>query len=592
MRCLMPMCLALGILLGCGGSSSTGNSGAPVGGTGGSAPVTGTSASVNVHLVDGPTTAYKAIYLDITQVEISQDGASWITLATLDRAPINILSLTGGVSETLAQGATLTAGSYGQMRLILAPTGNSIVLDDGSSHDLKIPSGAQTGIKLVGDFVVQTGTTADIFIDFDGAHSIQVVKAGHSGKYILRPTVRAFELAVTGSISGTLTDADGNAPLAGAEVMAEVLDGSGNPSVARHTTTDGSGHYTLDLLPVGSTYYVVSLPVTAGPPMKVYDPRASDGFALSPATPLFTYDAAFTQDAALGEVDGMLTPVAGAEQSDEVDLQATLGGHLFILDATMAVVDTTQETFSFPDLPAGPYDLVALRTTTPASGPATVQASGSVPAAVVASSTLDVVIGFSGTVSGTLTNAADHSALSGVEVMAETFDASGNPVVLQSGQTDSAGHYTLGMLPVGSTFHVVSLPVTGISPAVMVFDPEASDGMTVTAGNPVFAFDQMFTLDTHVGAIAGTVTPLPGAGQTDTIDLLAQVPTQTQGSMTFLAATALPAAGAFSFPYLPAGGYTLVGDRNTAGATPPDQLSAAVPVTVTDGGTAAAAVAF
>ncbi|WP_306601231.1 DUF4382 domain-containing protein [Geothrix sp. 21YS21S-2] len=378
---VLPVVLGLAGLLGCGGSGS----GTP-------AP---RSSAMNVTLVDGPTTAYTSILLSIQSVEISRDGGSWMTLGTVGGTPVDLLTLTGGVSRSLLRGVALDPGSYGQMRLILGSTGNSVVLKDGTTHALTVPSGAQTGIKLIGPFVVQAGTTADIWIDFDAAHSVQVVGAGASGKYLLRPTCFAYEKAVTGSITGILTDqADGSA-LAGVPVFAEVLDGAGKPSIVRSATTGATGAYTLDLLPVGGTYYVVSLPA----PGTFYGPKASDGFSLTSATPTFTFSAAFTATAGVGTLNGTVTPLATASQSDGIDLLATLastpGGatHTFILDRDMAVVGAT-ETFTFGSLPAGTYSLVGNRTTTAGDGSTTVAVAVPVAATVTAGATTAATVAF------------------------------------------------------------------------------------------------------------------------------------------------------------------------------------------------------
>lgn len=251
--------------------------------------------------------------------------------------------------------------------------------------------------KLVVNFDVAAGTTKDVWIDFDAAHSIQVVQAGASGQYLLRPTVWAFDKVVTGSISGKLTDATTAAALAGATVYAETLDASGNARIARTTTTDATGAYTLDLLPVGASYYVVSQPQT-GTIVKAYDAKASDAFALSAASPVFTYSAAFTSDLALGGVSGGLTPVATSSQSDQVNLLAALvtptsGTHTFIVDSTMATVGTSTETYGFTNLPAGAYSVQATRTTLNLDGTTSSTSSTVQPATVTAAATATVNLG-------------------------------------------------------------------------------------------------------------------------------------------------------------------------------------------------------
>jgi len=243
-----------------------------------------------------------------------------------------------------------------------------VKLSDDTVQPLTVPSGLQTGIKLVVSFDVAAGTTKDVWIDFDAAQSIQLVQAGASDQYLLRPTVWAYDKVVTGAISGKLTDATTAAALAGTTVYAETLDISGNARIARTTTTDANGAYTLDLLPVGTTYYVVSKPLVGTTTIQAYDAKASNAYALTATSPLFTYSAAFTANASLGALSGALTPVATSIQSDRVNLLAALatptsGTHTFIVGTTMAVVGSSTETYAFTNLPAGSYSLQAIRTT-------------------------------------------------------------------------------------------------------------------------------------------------------------------------------------------------------------------------------------
>jgi hypothetical protein len=349
--------------------------------------------AMNVRLVDGPIAGYQEINVHILSVEIQGDGG-WITLGTPDKT-MNLLALTGGVSETLASGATLPAGHYGQMRLLLG-SGNTVKLADGSTQELKVPSGLQTGIKLTVSFDVAAGTTKDVWIDFDAAHSVQVVQAGGSGQFLLRPTVRAYDKVATGSISGTLTDVAGGAGLPGALVYAEVLDGSGNASISRSTVTDANGAYTLDLLPVGATYFVVSQPLTGTTTLKAYEAEASDGFALSAATPVFTYSKAFTLEASTGALSGGITPLATSTQSDRVNLLQSLGSggsHTFIVRTAMATVGAT-ETYGFTAVPVGSYSLQGHRSTLNPDGTTSATASAVQPGTVTSGTTVTVNLAF------------------------------------------------------------------------------------------------------------------------------------------------------------------------------------------------------
>ncbi|HJW09128.1 MAG TPA: DUF4382 domain-containing protein, partial [Holophagaceae bacterium] len=346
---------------------------------------------MNVRLVDGPINGYTAINLNIQKVEINGPNG-WVTLSTPNKT-VNLLDLTGGVSETLASGVSLGAGHYGQMRLVLG-SGNSVTLSDNSTHDLTTPSGMQSGIKLVVSFDVQAGTTEDVFIDFDAAHSIQITQTGTgSNKYILRPTIRAFDQVVTGSISGTLTDSVSGAALAGATVYAETLDGSNDGVIARTVVTDASGHYTLDLLPVGGTYFVVSQPIVGS---VAYNAAASQGFAVTSGMATFTFNGSYTAAVATGGVSGSFATAATADQSDTVDLLQGLaeGGSAttanFVVQSQIATVTTTGETYAFATVPVGGYLVRNTRTTFAADG--TTSSTATVSPSISVAATLTTTV--------------------------------------------------------------------------------------------------------------------------------------------------------------------------------------------------------
>ena len=179
-----------------------------------------------------------------------------------------------GVSETLGD-KEFPVGYYKQIRLIIGetpesenniegnphPYANYVILQDGSEVPLKIPSGLQTGIKLVHNFVVRRGETVELLLDFDACRS--VVKAGKSGKYILKPTIKVIEPINKSVVSGTVIDSSDDKPIGGANVSAQISDGL-SASVVRSTLTDNGdefedekGNYELLLSPTQSYSVVV-----------------------------------------------------------------------------------------------------------------------------------------------------------------------------------------------------------------------------------------------------------------------------------------------------------------------------------------------
>jgi hypothetical protein len=114
---------------------------------------------------------------------------------------IDLLKQQGGNSASLLSGVSLPAGHYAWIRLKLATTDCcTITLSDGSVHPLIIPSGDETGLKLVQGFTVAAGGTVNFTIDFNLRQSITLA----NGKYILKPVLRITNNVETGQIHGVV----------------------------------------------------------------------------------------------------------------------------------------------------------------------------------------------------------------------------------------------------------------------------------------------------------------------------------------------------------------------------------------------------
>jgi hypothetical protein len=235
------------IIAGCGG-----------GGGGSAAPGT-----VSVQLTDSPACGYDHVYVTVDHVEFSADGNNWTTVPVSSSVGrIDLLNLDNGTLLALGE-APLAAGTYQQVRLVLAANGNAapwanaVVLSGASSElALKTPSGQQSGYKIKGPFTVQSGTMADLILDFNACKSIVV--AGGSGQYLLKPVVSAIAQVVSGAVSGTTVP--------GSRVYAEQQSSNG-PVVVIGTTADATtGAFTLSPIlesSAGGTVDVVIAPPAA-----------------------------------------------------------------------------------------------------------------------------------------------------------------------------------------------------------------------------------------------------------------------------------------------------------------------------------------
>ena len=243
-------------------------------GGGGSSDGGGTG-TLSVGLTDSSTGKYLAIYVTIDKVQVNKKSSSngnsgWQTVATPMKT-YNLLKLVNGVTEILGENE-LEVGTYHQIRLIIGktaesennidgvphPEANYVVLnDDGSYVPLKIPSGYQTGVKLIHNFVVEDGGFVELVLDFEACKS--VVETG-SGKYILKPTIKVIEPVNKSLVYGKVTDnTDPAILITGVLVSAQISEGL-SASVVRSTLTSDEenqiGQYMLLLSP-GQMYNIV-----------------------------------------------------------------------------------------------------------------------------------------------------------------------------------------------------------------------------------------------------------------------------------------------------------------------------------------------
>jgi hypothetical protein len=207
---------------------------------------------LEVRLVDAPIDNATEVNVIVNSVQVNnaETDTGWVTINEPNQT-YNLLDLTNGAYAVLGE-AELEPGTYEQIRLILDSEGNNIVFEDGTTESLFVPSGAQTGVKLNVNAEIEAGFTYTLILDFNASKS--VVKAGRSGKYLLKPVIRASNQATTGIIAGTVLPAEARSEvhaIAGEDTLtttfADEVDGTfqllgldeGNYTVAFDPREDG-----------------------------------------------------------------------------------------------------------------------------------------------------------------------------------------------------------------------------------------------------------------------------------------------------------------------------------------------------------------
>ncbi len=174
----------------------------------------GTKGRLNLALTDAPLydENITGVFIRVIGIEIKgNDG--WTGMESFDTpVSINLLDYQNGDVYFLTE-EELNAGDYKEIRLLLdmpeengAPKSNPgtyLQYEDGSTQPLYVPSGATSGYKAKGDFSIPAGGVTSLTIDFNVRKS--VVKAGNSGKYILKPVLRLVENNNVALIEGEVT---------------------------------------------------------------------------------------------------------------------------------------------------------------------------------------------------------------------------------------------------------------------------------------------------------------------------------------------------------------------------------------------------
>lgn len=184
---------------------------------------------LTVYLTDAPAD-YDAVNVEVVgiQVKASTDPGEggWTTMPmTTTPVTYNILEFTNGM-ETLLSTIELPAGKISQLRLILGDDNSIVVNGVTSALPLEVPSGQESGLKFNIHADLVAGVEYKLWIDFEAASSI--VDNG-AGAYILKPVLRTFTEALSGSIKGVVSPIDADATVQATNGLGGVLTAIPDP---------------------------------------------------------------------------------------------------------------------------------------------------------------------------------------------------------------------------------------------------------------------------------------------------------------------------------------------------------------------------
>lgn len=176
----------------------------------------GDTGVVKLSITDMPLEQVRSVVIQFSGVAFKREGGDPEVVEDLVPTPqqIDLLQYQGGRAAVLLNGVELPAARYEWLRLIIDNEPNVrdsyVVLESGAECELIVPSGAESGLKLISGFTVPVDGSIALTVDFDLFKSIHV-PPGQRGSgldctqaLLLRPTLRLVDDANVGAFAGSV----------------------------------------------------------------------------------------------------------------------------------------------------------------------------------------------------------------------------------------------------------------------------------------------------------------------------------------------------------------------------------------------------
>lgn len=180
------------MLVSCAGSSDTNNS----------TVTAGKYLQIRMHDFPIEDKEVQKIIVEIRKIEVHNNESGWMTVSETPRK-YDLLELQNGITAIIF-GSPLPIGTYTQIRLELSQDNG--VIASGLSYSLKVPSGTESGIKLITPFEIREGKMVEVTLDFDAQKSVNFTKGNG---FHLKPVIKVEKIAEYDA-AGVVTPEGGN----------------------------------------------------------------------------------------------------------------------------------------------------------------------------------------------------------------------------------------------------------------------------------------------------------------------------------------------------------------------------------------------
>lgn len=209
--------------------------------SGGGGDAVGSDGTLSLQLSDASVDDVTEIWVEFTGIRLQPRSGATIEIEYDSPLSVDMLTLTGGNTESLLNDEIVPAGAYNWMELQVSAEFDSVydsyvMTETGGQEEIRVPSGSQSGLRLVSPFTITADQETSFLIDWDMRRGL-VQAPGQGSGYLLRPAFRVIDMTEFGTLSGTVA-------------MSVVTDGSCTNDLSADT---GNAVYVYEQFDAGDT---------------------------------------------------------------------------------------------------------------------------------------------------------------------------------------------------------------------------------------------------------------------------------------------------------------------------------------------------
>lgn len=169
----------------------------------------GSTGSLSLSLADAPVDGVSEINVRIDGVRLHPQQGSTVEITYDTPMRVDLLKLTDAGPAVLLDGKSVPAGKYDWLELEVKADldgvyDSYVTTSDGGQQEIRVPSGDQSGLRLVSPFTITADQQTSFLIDWNMRMGL-TSPPGQSG-YLLKPAFRIIDMTKYGTLSGMVAD--------------------------------------------------------------------------------------------------------------------------------------------------------------------------------------------------------------------------------------------------------------------------------------------------------------------------------------------------------------------------------------------------